>query len=129
MLTAATSRVGSAIVSDRVLKPLPSVSAGLRAQLPARVVDWLIQLGHESRSGGAELLLFGSFATGHNQSRSDLDLAVAWAGPPDQNLWRRLCRRLESRPTIRPVDLVDLSCASAALTARALGQGIPVAEL
>ena len=74
-----------------------------------------------------DVLLFGSWAGGTAQPTSDLDLACrgAVSGGTRALLERRICEL----PSIRPVDLVDLSSATDDLVAEVERSGIPLSDL
>jgi len=96
------------------------------ADLPPRVREEIYSLAKEFRSKGVELILFGSFAKKEASSVSDLDLA--YTGTIDPSVESLLGRRIDELPTIRPIDLVSLDCASPDLIEDIQLHGIHLAD-
>ena len=69
----------------------------------------LNDLASEVRDRGADMFVFGSFATGQQCKTSDTDIGVRWVGAPDLLLFAEIADRLDSLPTMRTLDLVDFS--------------------
>lgn len=84
-------------------------------KLPERLRRRLSALATEYRREGVDLFLFGSFARGDNRANSDLDLGVEWRGTPSRKIFRRLSSDIENLPSIRKIDLVDMSEAGESL--------------
>lgn len=77
-----------------------------------------------ARCEGMKLaILFGSLASGSGGPDSDLDLAVAMAGPMDASARQSLADLLADTLG-RPVDLVDLSTADGTLLGQILRHGM-----
>lgn len=74
----------------------------------ARSVETLIreQLGSSTR-----VFLFGSWVAGNADDRSDIDIAFLPKTPPTPQLEFLLRDRIDELPTLRGIDLVDLSSA------------------
>ena len=83
-------------------------------QLPLGVRDALAALARKWSARGVVLSVFGSFASGTAAFDSDLDLAVEWTAGRDATLHAELMADIEALPTVRPIDVVDLSEADAA---------------
>ncbi len=81
-------------------------------QLPVGVLDALAELARKWSARGVVLSVFGSFAAGTAARDSDLDLAGR-----DAMLHAELMADIEALPTVRPIDVVDLSEADAAFVA------------
>lgn len=92
----------------------PAVVSALRD-----VADW-------ARRRGVSLIVFGSFATGDNRPGSDLDLAIPEGAAVSPETLRELASRIEDLPTVRPVDLVDLSEVSEPFRRAALRDARPL---
>ena len=86
-------------------------------QLPIGVRDALAELARKWSARGVVLSVFGSFAAGTAARDSDLDLAVEWTAGRDATLHAELMADIEALPTVRPIDVVDLSEADAAFVA------------
>lgn len=86
-------------------------------QLPPAVREAIRDLAARWLPRGAVIWLFGSFATGTACRDSDLDLAVEWAGVRDEATRAQLLAEIEALPTVRPIDVVDLSEAAPAFIA------------
>ena len=94
--------------------------------LAPTVVSALSDIADWARGRGVSLLVFGSFATGDNQRGSDLDLAIPEGAALSADTRRELEIRIEDLPTVRPVDLVDLSAVSEAFRRAALRDARPL---
>jgi len=77
--------------------------------LPQRLLRALQELAGEYRRDGLELFIFGSFARGDQRPTSDLDIGVEWRGERDPETFLHLYRDVQALPTIRQIDLVDLT--------------------
>lgn len=88
--------------------------------LPPRLRARLRKIAASYRDEGVELFLFGSFARSDNRRTSDLDLGVSWHREHSREVFTRLSEEIEELPTIRKVDLVDMSEASLELQRMAL---------
>lgn len=102
----------SALLTARGLAP--AVVSALRD-----VADWATRRG-------VHLLVFGSFATGDNRPGSDLDLAIPEDAVVSPEMRRELTSRIEDLPTVRPIDLVDLSEVSEPFRRAALRDARPL---
>ncbi|HEV2426567.1 MAG TPA: nucleotidyltransferase domain-containing protein [Terriglobia bacterium] len=56
-----------------------------------------------------EIVLFGSWVRGNAHATSDIDLGLAGPNPVDDLILSRIKREIESIPTLRRIDIVDLS--------------------
>lgn len=95
-------------------------------QLPGTLRARLHEIARAYHAEGVELFLFGSFARGDNRRTSDLDLAVGWRRSPSREIFMRLWQEIEDLPTIRKIDLVDLSEAPEELREKALADRKPL---
>lgn len=59
--------------------------------------------------GDYRILLFGSWAKGSAQETSDIDIGILGAQPVDDLLLIRLRDEIRGIPTLRRIDVVDLS--------------------
>jgi len=86
--------------------------------LDARVVEELNAIANDFSESGLELFLFGSLAKTFPLARRGADLDVGLCTSPDitpdlrDSLKFSARSRLESLPTIRPVDVVDFDLVS-----------------
>jgi predicted nucleotidyltransferase len=80
----------------------------LKKRLPSRFIDELLRLGEKYQKKGAQLFVFGSFATASNRQTSDLDLGVLWKGKRKNHIFTSLYSEIQALPTIRKIDLVDM---------------------
>ena len=69
---------------------------------------------------GYRVLLFGSFAEGNARSGSDIDIGILGAKPLPQRTLVQIRQKVDDLPTLRKIDIVDLSRASDRFRARAL---------
>lgn len=81
----------------------------LEQRIPQRVVDELYQIARKYRSKGAHLFIFGSIAESRDKRTSDLDLGIEWEGDRSAEIYRQLREEIWNLPTIRKIDLVDMS--------------------
>ena len=77
--------------------------------LPPRVVEALFRLGGKYREKGVRLFVFGSVASGGSRLGSDLDLGILWKVEPSKSILAELYDDVLELPTIRKIDLVDMS--------------------
>ncbi len=84
-------------------------------QLPAGVADAVAELARRWESRGLVVSMFGSFARGEARRDSDIDLAVEWTGKRqgerDESLWCEFLADVDRLPTVRRIDVVDVSTA------------------
>jgi predicted nucleotidyltransferase len=60
-------------------------------------------------SGDYRVFLFGSWAKGSAEATSDIDIGILGAQPVDELLLVRLRDEIRGIPTLRRIDVVDLS--------------------
>jgi len=77
------------------------------------------------RGHAAKVHLFGSWARGEARRHSDIDVAISPLEPLPPGLLLEIEEQLDRSEVLFPVDLVDLSTATAALRARVSAEGIP----
>lgn len=94
--------------------------------LPRTVVARLAEIADWARPLGAAIVVFGSFAVGCNRPTSDLDLGVIAAEGSGRDLTPRIRSRLDTLPTVRRIDLVDLSTVSPGFRQVALNHARPL---
>ncbi len=91
------------------------MSAPAPFQLPSGVSDAVADLARRWESRGLVISMFGSFARGDARRDSDIDLAVEWSGmlkgERDESLWREFLAEVDRLPTVRRIDVVDVSTA------------------
>ena len=83
----------------------------LRERLPARVIDALEKTALKYSKKGAVLFVFASFSTGTDKHNSDIDIGVMWQVEPSRDTFVRINEDILLVPTIRKIDVVDMSCA------------------
>jgi uncharacterized protein len=106
--------------SDRHRNPSREESQTLR-----RALDEVHRIAREVLSpSGAEVILFGSAASGRFGALSDIDLAVDPVGPLPPGLLPTLRERLEESHVPYRVDVVDLSAVDPAFRERVLAEGV-----
>lgn len=76
-------------------------------------------LGHE-----VEIIWFGSWPLGRAQARSDIDLAMAAAGPIPLERMTALREVVDNFPTLYEIDLVDLASVGQSLRTEILLHGV-----
>lgn len=76
-------------------------------------------LGHE-----VEIIWFGSWPLGRAQARSDIDLAMAAAGPISLERMAVLREAVDNFPTLYEIDLVDLASVGQSLRTEILLHGV-----
>ncbi len=76
------------------------------------------------RGHRVEVYLFGSWARGSADRVSDIDIGVLPLDPLPPGVLPGIAEALETSTVLHPVDLVDLSRASAAFRQRVLEEGI-----
>lgn len=81
----------------------------IRKKLPERLMDAISELALAYSEKGVQLFIFGSFATQTDEKTSDLDLGVLWETEPSKRLFIELYESVLQLPTIRKIDLVDMS--------------------
>ncbi|MSR41491.1 MAG: hypothetical protein EXS10_06270 [Phycisphaerales bacterium] len=67
----------------------------------------LNELADAVRARGAELFVFGSFATGRQRKTSDCDIGIRWMGARNLVVLAEVSDQLDALPTLRTFDLVD----------------------
>jgi predicted nucleotidyltransferase len=77
------------------------------------------------RGQSAKVFLYGSWVSGKASRTSDIDIGVLPQTKLPQGLLSEIREALEESTVVYPVDLVDLSEASASLRERVLREGIP----
>lgn len=73
-----------------------------------QILDAIRKLVQSELPEAKESYLFGSWAKGSALPTSDIDIAVGGLMPLDENKVASLRRLLETIPTLRKIDLVDL---------------------
>lgn len=81
----------------------------LYTDLPAEVRAGVADLARRVRALGGRLFVFGSFATGTARPTSDLDLALDLPKGVSGTDEQQLLQAVEALPTVRPIDLLNLS--------------------
>ena len=115
---------GRTLEIKRDLSP-PAKSAQTRQLMPVapRVRAHLQELAKQQARFGVRLFLFGSVARTWPKAHIGADLDIGYAMDPARSdraeRVRSLQRDLEALPSVRPVDLVDMSQASADFVAHA----------
>jgi predicted nucleotidyltransferase len=113
--TLETKRDVSSLVKPARTRQLMPVAPRVRAHLQ--------ELAKQQARFGVRLFLFGSVARTWPEAHLGADLDIGYAMDPDRSdraeRVRSLQRDLEALPTIRPVDLVDMTHASADFVAQA----------
>lgn len=105
---------------------MESTNTESKRALNKNVIEELNQIASEFRQSGLELFLFGSLAESFPFARRGADIDVGMYAAPglsqdSQALLKSSARaRLDSLPTIRPVDVVDFDLASERFKAVAL---------
>ena len=84
----------------------------LEHELPERVMKALRKVAEKYKSKGIRLFIFGSFAKESNRSNSDLDIGIEWRKEHSHHIYRNIREDIWNLPTIRKIDLVDMSKAS-----------------
>lgn len=69
---------------------------------------------------GYYVVLFGSWADGKARSGSDIDIGIVGSKPLPHRTMMQMRQLVEQVPTLRKVDVVDLSSVSERFRARAL---------
>jgi predicted nucleotidyltransferase len=59
----------------------------------------------------AKIYLFGSWARGDAQPNSDIDIAIDMGDKINPDFFYRIKREIETIPTLRKIDIVDLNAA------------------
>jgi predicted nucleotidyltransferase len=72
------------------------------------------------------VLLFGSWVSGRAGERSDIDIGILGPSEVDPSAMAEIRETCEALPTLRTVDLVDLSGAPPDLRRAALSEGLEV---
>ena len=85
--------------------------------IPKGVQDALASLAAKWAPRGLIVSLFGSFARGAGRADSDLDVAVQWTRARSDAAWHEFLQDIEQLPTVRPIDVVDLSTVDAEFAA------------
>lgn len=87
----------------------PALKRQLKYNLPDRLWRALESIAFKYKDEGLKLFIFGSFAQLKNKSTSDLDIGVCWVSKRDPLLFNQLYLDIQELPTIRKIDLVDMS--------------------
>lgn len=69
---------------------------------------------------GYRVMLFGSWAQGNARPGSDIDIGIFGDKPLPHRLLMNIRKKIEDVPTLRKIDIVDLSRASERFRTRAL---------
>jgi predicted nucleotidyltransferase len=96
-------------------------------QIPEQVLALardVARLAHEHIDPAVRVILFGSWAKGNAQPRSDLDPALDAGARLRPASIQRLQFACEELPTLRKIDLVDLHATDAALRREILATGM-----
>lgn len=69
---------------------------------------------------GYRVLLFGSWAEGSARAGSDIDIGILGVKPVSQRTLVQIRQKVDDLPTLRKIDIVDLSSTSERFRMRAL---------
>lgn len=83
----------------------------------------VVRLARSILGGEVEVILFGSWAQGRAEPRSDIDLAVSTGEPIPQARMALLRQAADDLPTLYSIDIVDLGSVGPALRDEILGHG------
>jgi predicted nucleotidyltransferase len=101
------------MTSSRESTPSALAGAALREAI-RKAVSPLLDLDR------FQLFLFGSEASGLADRRSDIDVGILGPRPVSGAIRQRILERLETLPTLRTFDVVDLGSVDEAFKAEAL---------
>lgn len=96
-----------------------------RPEVEALVRDVALQI-RDVVGADVRILWFGSWIRGDAGERSDVDLAVAAGRELSAIEVDEIRTRIESLPTLRRVDVVDLEIVGKGFREKILGEGVPV---
>jgi uncharacterized protein len=74
-----------------------------------------------------KLVLFGSWARGDAHERSDIDIGILGPEKLSTDVYYAIRSSVDTIPTLRTIDIVDLMSVSERFRAKAISEGIPVA--
>jgi len=81
----------------------------VKYELPDRLWRALEEIAFKYKDKGINLFIFGSFAQLRNKKTSDLDIGVLWESKREPLVFNQLYLDMLDLPTVRKIDLVDMS--------------------
>lgn len=75
----------------------------------SELLDSIKKIIHQHLGNDIEIVLFGSRASGNSVDSSDYDIGLRAKGPIEPLTMARIYDEIEALPTLRKVDIVDLS--------------------
>lgn len=94
------------------------------AKRPTEVAKEAARLARKILGPKVEVIWFGSWPLGRAQAHSDIDLAMAAAGPIPPERMAALRELVDNVPTLYEIDLVDLASVGQSLRTEILLHGL-----
>jgi predicted nucleotidyltransferase len=98
--------------------------AYIEKRLPARLMKKLYSLARKYDKKGAQVFIFGSFASSTDRKTSDLDLGVTWSKKRSARIFSEIYQDIQKLPTIRKIDLVDMELVDEVFKIKAMKRAV-----
>jgi uncharacterized protein len=90
------------------------------------IIEEVAKIIQRHLSEGYRVMLFGSWARGTAEERSDIDIGIMGTNLVPQKTLVRMKQEIEGIPTLRSIDIVDLKTKSPEFREHALKTAIPI---